>query len=222
MDAISLRDISPIVSRQEDCLSQILDDDDFNKLLKIKSELQDTWTKKQIFRTETEMMVSVLNDGRHPTKASKYWQCVREQNVFFENLISLSFEYRRNQVEIRKILKKIESEKDELEKELLEISYEERLYAKSNMELVAKDRIREIGLWSKLKNELDDGSFDTQDVNNHQLDSLQLQLENKAKTLTGGSSQSEALNVLGPLSTITRLKNTDKHLLDAKNELLPE
>jgi len=32
----------------------------------------------KIFRTETEIRVGVLDDGRHPTKAAKYWQAVRE------------------------------------------------------------------------------------------------------------------------------------------------
>ena len=39
------------------------------------------------------------------------------------------------------------------------------------MQLVARDRMREIKLWSQLKKEFDDGTFDTQDVNRHQLDS---------------------------------------------------
>lgn len=211
----ALRNVEPIITQQESCLSQILDKSDFDKIINLKNELQDTWVKKQIFRTETEMRVSVLNDAKHPTNASKYWQCVREQNVFFENLMVLSFEYRKNDVQIKKIKKKIEEEQDDLEKELLQIELEEKMYSKSSMELVAKDRIREIDLWSKLKSELDDGSFDTKDVNTHQMESLQKQLENRAKTLTSGSSQAEVVNVLGPLSTIAKLNN-EKNILSEK------
>ena len=58
-------------------------------------------------------------------------------------------------------------------------------------------------MWSQLKAELDDGSFDTKVVNNHQKDSLQKQLENRLATLTQGSGQADVLNVLGPLNTIT-------------------
>jgi len=47
------------------------------------------------------MRFSVLNDMKYPTPASKYWQCVREQNVYLENLMTLSFEYRRNEVKIK-------------------------------------------------------------------------------------------------------------------------
>lgn len=211
----ALRNVEPIMTQQESCLSQILDKSDFDKIINLKNELQDTWVKKQIFRTETEMRVSVLNDAKHPTNASKYWQCIREQNVFFENLMALSFEYRKNDVQIKKIKRKIEEEQDDLEKELLQIELEEKMYSKSSMELVAKDRIREIDLWSKLKSELDDGSFDTKDVNTHQMESLQKQLENRAKTLTSGSSQAEVVNVLGPLSTIAKLNN-EKNILSEK------
>jgi hypothetical protein len=211
----ALRNVEPIMTQQESCLSQILDKSDFDKIINLKNELQDTWVKKQIFRTETEMRVSVLNDAKHPTNASKYWQCIREQNVFFENLMTLSFEYRKNDVQIKKIKKRIEEEQDDLEKELLQIELEEKMYSKSSMELVAKDRIREIDLWSKLKSELDDGSFDNKNVNVHQMESLQKQLENRAKTLTSGSSQAEVVNVLGPLSTITKLNN-EKNILSEK------
>jgi hypothetical protein len=74
------------------------------------------------------------------------------------------------------------------------------------MELVAKDRMREINMWSKLKKELDDGSFDTKNVNTHQLDSYHKTMLNKAETLTSGSSQPEVFNVVGQLHTIERIK----------------
>ena len=88
---------------------------------KIKNELNDTMAKRQMFRTETEMRFSVLNDGKHPTKASKYWQSVREQGVFIENLHTLSFEYRRNLVKLKRKQKKLETETDEFKKEYLQI-----------------------------------------------------------------------------------------------------
>ena len=205
-DQEKLRDIAPTFDNQQRYLLKLLDETDFNKIVAIKDELSETWTKKQIFRTETEMRVSVLNDGKHPTRASKYWQCVREQNAFFENIIAASFDYRRNEVEIKKLQKKIEEESDELERELLQIDLEEKLYAKSNMELVAKDRIRELELWSNLKDELDDGSFDTENVNTHQAETLALQLENRARAVGPGASPAEVANILGPLKTIERYK----------------
>ena len=86
----------------------ILTPQDFEALSAVSEELKDTLQKRQVFRTETEMEVSVLNDIKHPTKASKYWQAVREQAVMFENLVTSSFDHRRNEVQIKRLNKKFE------------------------------------------------------------------------------------------------------------------
>lgn len=195
--------IQPLI--QTDYLSSILQEEDFKKFKDLTLELKDTWVKKQIFRTETEMRISVLSDYKHPNNASKYWQCIREQNVHFENLVALSFDYRKNDIEIKKIQKKLETEKDELELELIKVELDEKLYAKASMELVAKDRMREINQWSKLKLEFNDGTFDDRNVNTHQSEAYKHILENRAKTLTPGSSQSEVFNVVAQLETLNRL-----------------
>ena len=197
------KNIQPLI--QTDYLSSILQEEDFKKFKDLTLELKDTWVKKQIFRTETEMRISVLSDYKHPNNASKYWQCIREQNVHFENLVALSFDYRKNDIEIKKIQKKLETEKDELEIELIKVELDEKLYAKASMELVAKDRMREINQWSKLKLEFNDGTFDDKNVNTHQSEAYKYILENRAKTITPGSSQSEVFNVVSQLDTLNRL-----------------
>jgi len=200
------RDIQAASEANVNYLSNVLDPLDFKQFVALKDELKDTWHKKQVFRTETEMRISVLQDAKYPTPAAKYWQCVREQNVFFENLMTLSFDYRKNEVKIKRIRQKLEKEKDPLKIEMLEIILEEKLYGKANMELVAKDRMREIEHWSRLKKEYDNGTFDTKNVNTHQADSLKLMLTNKTNTLTPGSSQAEVFNVVGQLQTVERLE----------------
>ena len=200
------RNIHALIEKEAPSLNNLLDPNDVKEFKEMTSELRDTWTKKQVFRTETEMRMSVLQDAKYPTKAAKYWQCVREQNVFFENLMSLSFDYRKNEVKIKKLKRKLESETDDLKKELLEILIEEKLYGRANMELVAKDRMREVSQWSQLKTEYDDGSFDNKNVNTHQAESYKLMLTNKVKTLTPGSSQPEVFNVVGQLHTLERLE----------------
>ena len=178
-------------------------------LAELKEELQDTIQKVQKFRTETEMRASILNDAKHPTPASKYWQCVREQNVMYEQLRIQSYEYRRREAKILGMKDKIKKSKDKYEKMELQVDMEEMEWSLENIKYSANDRVREIKLWSKIKAELDDGSFDTQDVNAHQAISLQLQLQNRMSTLTQGSSQAEVLNVVGPLQTIANMNNDD-------------
>ena len=200
------RNIKALIEKEAPNLNNLLDPEEVKIFKGLTEELKDTWTKKQMFRTETEMQFSVLNDAKYPTKASKYWQCVREQNVFLENLMTLSFDYRRAEVKIKRLQEKLDREEDPLKKELLQIDIDEKVYSKASMQLVARDRMREIKLWSKFKKKFDDGSFDTKNVNTHQLNSYHLTMKNKAETLTSGSSQPEVFNVLGQLQSIERIK----------------
>ena len=80
----------------------------------------------------------------------------------------------KNDIEIEKIRKRYEKkkEKDPLEKKLKRVELEEKLYAKAQMELVAKHRMREVATWSKLKKEFDDGQFDKNDVNTPKLNHI--------------------------------------------------
>ena len=66
---------------------------DDQRIKELTEELDETMYKRQVFRTETEMLFSVLNDAQHPTPASKYWQSVREQGVHYSELVTLSFRY---------------------------------------------------------------------------------------------------------------------------------
>ena len=153
------RNIHALIEKEAPSLNNLLDPNDVKEFKEMTNELRDTWTKKQVFRTETEMRMSVLQDAKYPTKASKYWQCVREQNVFLENLMSLSFDARRNEVKLKRLQEKLKTEEDPLKRELLQIDIDEKTYSVANMQLVARDRMREIKLWSTLKKEFNDGSF---------------------------------------------------------------
>jgi hypothetical protein len=214
------QNIKSLIEREEPHLNNILEPEDLSSFKGMIEELRDTWTKKQVFRTETEMRVAVLDDGRYPTSASKYWQCVREQNVFLENLMSLSFDYRRNDAKIKFLTKKLETETDEYKRELYQIDLDEKVYGKANMELVAKDRMREIKLWSNFKKEFDDGSFDTKNVNTHQFESLALIMDHKKNSITPGSSQAEVFNVLSQVDTIERIKQEQLLVAPEKKEQL--
>ena len=210
------RNIQPHASSEVKHLMVLLDKSEASEFKRMVPELQDTWVKKQMFRTETEMRFSVLSDNKYGSNAAKYWQSVREQNTHFENLMRLSFEYRRNDVEIEKLEHKIKGDPniDKFEKKLAKIELEEKLYGRAGMELVAKARMKEISTWSKLKKEFHDGTFDDKDVNTHQAESYMHQLEHRKATLTPWSSQPEVFNVLGQLETLKRVRKS--------GELLPK
>ena len=212
------RSIKQHANKEVKHLMVLLDKSEASEFKKMVPELQDTWTKKQMFRTETEMRFSVLSDNKYGNNAAKYWQSVREQNTHFENLMHLSFEYRKNDVEIEKLEHKIiDPNEDKFEKKLAKIELEEKLYGRANMELVAKARMREISTWSKLKKEFHDDTFDDKDVNTHQAESYMHQLEQKKATLTPGSSQPEVFNVLGQLETLKRVRQSGELKYDGAN-----
>lgn len=195
----------------------VLNPNDAKEILALKEELADNWNKKQIFRTETEMRVSVLNDGKHPTPASKYWQSVREQSAHFDAMMNLSFDLRRNTIEklrLERKMKEAQESGDDLDALEAQIDLDQNLYGRACMEQVAHDRVREIQTWSKIKSELNDGTFDDQNVNSHQAHSLQLTLQNRVASLGSSSSPSEVMNALGPLQTVQRLKTEDNKLLN--------
>ena len=209
------RNIATKLETESKYLTNILDKEDVKDFKKLIPELQDTWMKKQMFRTETEMRFSVLSDNKYPTKAAKYWQSVREQNTHFENLVHLSFDARKNEVEIERLQRDIKKEKDPIEKKMKQIELEEKLYGKASMELVAKHRMREVATWSKLKKEFDDNNFDKEDVNSHQAHSYMLRLQHQKNTITPGTSQPEVFNVLGQINTLERVIR-DKELAPPK------
>jgi len=214
------RNIQPHANKEVKHLMVLLDKSEASEFKRMVPELQDNWAKKQMFRTETEMRFSVLSDNKYGSNAAKYWQSVREQNTHFENLMSLSFEYRKNDVEIEKLKHKITEDPnvDKFEKKLAKIELEEKLYARASMELTAKARMREISTWSKLKKEFHDGKFDDKDVNTHQAESYMHVLEQRKATLTPTSSQPEVFNVLGQLETLKRVRKSGELLPKTENK----
>ena len=200
------KDVKDIIQKEEVHLNNLLTTDDLSAFKGMVDELRDTWTKKQMFRTETEARFSVLQDNRYPTKASKYWQCVREQSSYLDNLMALSFDYRRNEAKIKWLEGKVEKEEDEYKSTKYKIDLDEARFGKASMEKVARHRMREIKMWSKLKKEFNDGSFNDKDVNQHQLESYGIMYADKAKTITKSTSEAEVFNIIGQLRSLERIK----------------
>ena len=210
------KDVKDIIKKEEIHLNNLLEQEDLSAFKGMVDELRDTWTKKQMFRTETEARFSVLQDNRYPTRAAKYWQCVREQSTYLDNLMALSFDYRRNDAKINWLEKKIDKEEDDYKLTKYQIDLDECRFAKASMEKVAKHRMREIKMWSKLKGEFNDGSFNDKDVNQHQLESYHRMYAGKAKSINSSTPEAEVFNIMGQLRSLERIKQTGE--LENKTE----
>ena len=183
--------------------SSLLPTKEWEEINALSDELSKAYATRQIFRTDTEARVSVLDDIHHPTKAAKYWQSVREQTVMLEQLALLSFEYRRNEAAIKRHqLRLANGMADAIDLEEAQIDIDECMFKRANMKTVAADRAREIKMWSQIKSEVNDGSFDTNNVNTHQLVSYTTQFALMAATINKEQmSGDEFANLMGQLQT---------------------
>jgi len=178
--------------------SAILKQSDLDSIVAIKDELLKSMDTVQMFRTRTEMLVSVLKDINHPTPDSKYWQAVKEQSGMFHSLVMLSYGYRENAVEIKKLQRDHQAEHDDLEKELIQIRIEKRQFAAMGMEREARERIREIKEWSNIKGQLMPHlKHGDMDVNAHELEALNVSYARKAQMVTPQTAVADARNILG-------------------------
>jgi hypothetical protein len=197
-----VNDLSPVFG----CLATT----EVTALQNISDSLAESWAKRQVFRTETEARFSVLNDASFPTQASKYWQVIREQTVMLDNLTIMSFDMRRNQTALRRAQAKLAEATDALDREDAQIEVDELLWKIASAEQVAKDRVREITMWEGFKRELDDGSFDSKQVDTHQKDSMFKQLTNRAQCLTEQTPSGELMNIYGPLETLKKSAEVER------------
>lgn len=195
-------------------LSKVLTNEDLHALEMIRKELDDAWNKQQIFRTDTEARYAVLNDLKFPTKASKYWQAIREQMAHFEGLTILSFEVRKKEIDLEEVEDKLNHDDTTyFDQKRLKVQRDELLYQIANAKLVAKDRVREIMQWSQIKKEVNDGSFDDKNVNTHQRETLFKTVLNRANSANPETMPSEEkLSIQGILHMLKEFPENKKLL----------
>jgi|GEM_PF-1720687 len=202
--------------------SNLLEDEDLLKFNSLLSELRENFENQTIWRNEILMRYSVLNDKDCPDNASKYFQAKTEQLVFFEELILLSLRFKKTiqelelkEVEIEELydklyerLKKYEERKIKAQINIKEIEKQEIIFSLERMKVEARERMREIALWSKLKKEYDDGTFNTINQEESQLISLTRRYIQEAWNVfnLGGpyTDISSVNNILGQFETLCR------------------
>lgn len=189
--------------------SNLLSDNLLTKVKEILPELKHDFDTQTIWRTETEIRCSVLNNKDFPDKASKYHQAKLEQTVFFDQLLQLSFDYRKKQQELdikeaeieklgdlksRKDIKPYKVKKIQAQINIKEIEKQEIIYGLNNMQKQGEERVRELTIWSKVKEELNDGSFDINDKDTNELVSLTKRYIQEAYNIThmNGNTQDTA------------------------------
>jgi hypothetical protein len=154
--------------------TSILSKDDLEKLDKNMNNIQHSLKNAQIFRTDTEARISVLNDLKFPTADSKYWQSIREQKVQANELFYLNFDYKEKVIDKEEIEYNLKEEyESKFKKKRDKIKLEKLNYELLQMELTAKDRIREVDMWSNITTELEPNlKYSKDNCDEHQLLSM--------------------------------------------------
>jgi len=163
--------------------SNLIDKKQIEILAKHQDTLTHVYLHKQIYRTKTEMEISVLNDVKFPFKKSKYWQAVRECDLMFKELVSEAITYEETlaHLELSQLdLDEIKHDKRYNANSKIKKCEIKRLqFALMEQKLKSADRIREINEWCTIMNQLvkDDPTINIFDVNEHQADTYKRRFE---------------------------------------------
>lgn len=215
----------------EDALDVITNTPLFNEeekqeFRKASENMEKAFQNSQVFRTDTEMRISVLNDIKFPTEASKYYQALREMNAHQCELVGLLYDYELKKED----LNILQAEKLELEHQLKQCeidnlpSYEilklnayrnqkdihirQETFNLKSIKRVADGRKDEIKNWNKILNELEPIlhklNIPTDNVDSHQKISYCIRFIRQtmnAMATKANMSGSEVNNLLGQLQT---------------------
>ena len=182
------------------------------KLASIAKDLEETWRTERIWRTETEMRFSVLDDTKHPTNGMKYLQARREQDVFFRELMYLACDYKEKKGELLELegeLDKLQLEDDSKARDGKIMQTEAKIqraeWQLMEMKKQAHHRVREVSTWEKIKKELNDGSFDPNDYESIQSEGLKLRWQNQlAAAKTAQATSGHVGSISGALSAMEK------------------
>lgn len=199
---------------------------DIVKILNLpeKENMRKAFANSQIFRTDTEARMSVLNDIKFPTPASKYYQSLREMNVHQCELANLIYDYQDKEQDIEILETDIAELEEELSKTTLpylkkrlqakikkaEISIKKEQFALTIMDRTVEGRKQEIQQWDKILKELEPElkkqNIPLDDPDAHQKISYFIRHIRQAKNANPQTmGVSEANNLIGQVITNARL-----------------
>jgi len=183
--------------------SLVLESGDLQRLQDLVPELKQAVATRTMFRTPTEARFSVLNDLKHPTPAAKYHQAKLEQVVMFGNLMTLSFDYREALIDLAEAEEKIKSAQG-FELERLKVKRDRLTYKLAWMRAEAKERLREIEMWSRIKAQLESvASFDHDNKDTEELQGLAIRyLQELPAALRAGKDVGGAVNIIAQAATM--------------------
>ena len=200
----------------------LFNEDEKKEIITASENMENSFFHSQVFRTDTEARISVLNDVKFPTPASKYYQSLREMNVHQCELVNLLYDYEDKKQDLKITRAEIMDLEEQLEKSLKEsekiklqaqikkkeIELAKTSFSLKNMKRMADGRKQEIMQWNKILNELDpvmdEFKIPKNDPDAHQKVSYAVRFIRQARNSFLSNVEmgtAEANNLLGQLTT---------------------
>ena len=214
--------------------TSILNPEAINDLEKSKQFLLSTYTDVPMYRPMVVKLASVLNDKTCPTDDSKYWQCKKEAEVHFNELVGNVYKWHLSQIDLEEMDYKIASletlldEPNTIRSDIdpiligfdlrrLKVKRERYEFNVKQLEKNIKYRIEEVTDWAAIADTLENkckGS--TTNPEQHVAMSLFKTLEHKMEEAIKNGDQKTAENYKAQLDTLKRI------LFEKSKELLME
>ncbi len=185
----------------------IFDEQEIKKLSDIKEDLSASFKKLELGRPKYLMEVSVLKDTKFPTPDAKYWQCILERNVQFQNLLfeALDFEekiaeLKGNEAEIEELEEQKQTKQTEAKLMKLDVQKKRLLLQMLQLKKKASERYREIMAWTELIEELRPKlKYDESEPEKHMPESYLIKFAEQKRMIEkiGASDMDGAMNILG-------------------------
>lgn len=148
--------------------TELLPTTDFEWLKEKEPLFRNRFRTRPIFRSRYEIEQYVLSDQTHPTPDAKYWQVIGEQSTHVQEMINLQFDFKKSEVELKKLYRRLDNEEDDLERELLQIDIERMKFAQANMAKTLQERFREVKNCEDLIDEIEPHlKFGNEDYEKH-------------------------------------------------------
>jgi len=204
----------------------LFDEIEKRDLISASENMENSFFNSQVFRTDTEARISVLNDVKFPTPASKYYQSLREMNVHQCELVNLLYDYEEKKQDLKIVRADIMELEEDLERadresekirtaaqiKKKEIELAKTSFSLKTMKRMADGRKREIMQWDKILKELepalDELKIPKNDPDAHQKVSYAARFIKQARNsfLSGVQmGTAEANNLLGQLVTTMKV-----------------
>jgi hypothetical protein len=201
----------------------LLNAQDITNLEAASKFMLSTYTDVPQYRPLAIKLASVLNDAQFPTLDAKYWQCKKEAEVHFNQLVLDYYKYERASVDIEEMDYMIASSEKQLktQKDIIKASdhidpiklgFEvKRLYIKrreyifnlKQLEKNIKYRIQEVTEWAAIAENMlaKNCSYSTSNYNQHLIESMYKSLEHKLNA----ANDNEKPNYANQLATLKQL-----------------